>query len=887
MAVRVQANFTAGELSPALHARTDFAKYQTGAKKMFNFYCLPHGGVQNRPGTYFVAEVKDSSKRHRLIPFQFSTQQAYVLEFGELTIRIIKDDGLVLDTGVPVEVVTPYSESDLPDLYFAQSADVMYICHSDYYPRKLSRTSHTNWTLELAPLIDGPYKAQTLSDLDITLTPAARTGNNVAITASAAFFTAAMVGTPIRLGYINPNDSQETVWGYGIIDQVTDSTNARLDIQETFGFEYLGNSTFEVGLGFWEDLSGGNSLLTYDSVEKAAVLTQENTGYGDIRQEIGVTSNETVILTIVLAQEASGTLGANPLATVNGSTTVTVTHIAHGLNSSNQIVLAGVPGAVNGIPAVELNTTHTITYVDDDSYTITTTTSATSTGTGGGSAVTHQRAFGSVRIGVGTTTGGNDILAWQTETAPGTYSYTLTPAVSTVFVTIDGNGSADGNRSLINSVNFSRQQLGTADWRQSAWSSDNGYPKTVAFFEQRLTFAGTKTEPQTFWMTQPASESFAFSTPNADGDGLNYTMASQQVNGLAWLATLGELVAGTTGAEWRISSGSQANAISPTAISVKALSYFGSASIPPVVLGNSIIFAQRGGLQVRDLRYSLELGGYQGDDISILAEHLLDGYQIEEWTLARNPYSIIWSVRDDGLLLGLTYLKDQEVIGWHQHSTDGSFESVCAIPGTTIDDVYFIVNRTIGGATKRYIEKLMPRITDETTYDYYFVDCGLTYSGTAVSTFSGLGHLEGKTVVILADGAVIGGKVVTSGEVTISRASTLVHIGLPYNSDLELLPLEFNNDRGTSHGKNKTVSSINLYLRNSRGCWVGKDENNLDEITFSDEADAGLPPPLFTGIKEITPEFDNTKQQTIFIRQTYPLPLNILAVIPDVQTSPR
>lgn len=872
----VQAAFTSGELSPALYARVDFAKYQTGAKTLLNFIALPHGGAQNRAGTYFIAEVKDSSKRHRLIPFQFSTQQAYCLEFGNLTMRVVKDAGQVLEgdktisgatqanpvvvtatghsysngdwivisavvgmtelngktfvvtnkaantfelydvdgnpidgTGYTaytsggvankiVEIVTPYSESDLPLLRFAQSADIMYILHPDYYPQKLSRTSHVDWTLEDAPFTDGPYKSQSIDDLDITLTPAARSGNNIAITASAAFFVAAHVGTPIRLGYLNPNNTEETVWGYGIIDQVTDSTNARVDITNPFGFEYIQNHEFEAGIGFWEDHSTSPSTLTYDAPGSMAVLTQGASGYADIRQAIEVTANETCKLTVDL----------------------------------NQVQ-------------------------------------------------------GQVRIAIGTTSGGTDILGWQTEAAAGVKTYTVTPPQGTMFLTITGSGSASGNVSKIAEVSFVRQDLSTNDWRQAAWSSVNGYPQTVTFFEQRVCFGGNAAEPQTFWMTKPASEDFGFSSPAADDDGLVYTMSARQVNAIQWLEPFGDLVAGTSGKEWGISSGDSSKALAPTQINVKAQSHYGSANLPSMVVGDSILFVVWGGLQIRDLQNPFDVSGYQGKDISILSEHLFWGYQIDEWVHARNPYSTIWCIRNDGILLGFTYLREHEVEAWHRHETDGEYESVCAIPGDTTDEVYFVVKRIINGTTRRYIEKVMPRITDEDTYNYFFVDCGLTYSGAEATIISGLEHLEGKDVIVLANGAVIADKTVSNGQITLNRAATLVHIGLSYTSDLETLNLEHYGERGSSQGKNKTVTSVNLHLRKTRGVWVGKDADHLDEVKFYDEAEGEDPPALFKGVKELKPKFGVGKEQTVLIRQTYPLPLTVLAVIPNLKVSTR
>jgi len=142
-----QSNFTAGELSPRLEGQIDFDKYNNGCSELTNMFVFPHGGATRRGGLYHVAEVKDSSKDVRLIPFEFNVTQSYILEFGDQYIRFYKDNGQITSGGSAYEITSPYLEAELFELTFAQSADVMYICHGSHAPRKLSRTGHTSWTL--------------------------------------------------------------------------------------------------------------------------------------------------------------------------------------------------------------------------------------------------------------------------------------------------------------------------------------------------------------------------------------------------------------------------------------------------------------------------------------------------------------------------------------------------------------------------------------------------------------------------------------------------------------------------------------------------------------------------------------------------------------------
>jgi hypothetical protein len=221
----VQNNFTAGELSPRLLARTDFEKYKNGVELLENYLILPHGGVTRRPGSTFVAEVKDSTKKVRLIPFEFNVDQAYICEFGDLYIRFYTLSGQLID-GTPVEVASPYLEAELFELQFAQSADVLYIAHPNHAPRKLQRTSATTFTLTQVDFIDGPYMTQ--NETATTITPSATTGTGITLTASAALFQSGHVGSLWRIKH-------SSTWGYAKVTGFTSSTVVTADVKKDFG----------------------------------------------------------------------------------------------------------------------------------------------------------------------------------------------------------------------------------------------------------------------------------------------------------------------------------------------------------------------------------------------------------------------------------------------------------------------------------------------------------------------------------------------------------------------------------------------------------------------------------------------------------------------------
>jgi hypothetical protein len=249
----------------------------------------------------------------------------------------------------------------------------------------------------------------------------------------------------------------------------------------------------------------------------------------------------------------------------------------------------------------------------------------------------------------------------------------------------------------------------------------------------------------------------------------------------------------------------------------------------------------------------------------------------------REPQSIVWCVRDDGVLLGLTYLKEQEVWAWHRHDTQGEFESIACITGSTRNELWAVVKRTVNGATVRYVERLSESIPTSDVEDQTHLDSYLTYSGTAAATISGLSHLEGMAVNVLADGSVEKNKTVASGQITLSAPASLVHVGLSYTADLELPDVEMQLQDGTAQGRLKKISNVILRLQDSRGGKIGTTfDGTLDEIPYDNPTLLGVAIPLFTGEKNVIVPGDFDTRGRIVIRQEDPLPLTILAVIREV-----
>jgi hypothetical protein len=958
----IKTNFTAGELSKDLLGRVDIAKYNNGAETIENMIVEPHGGLRRRSGTRFVKEVKTSSLDTILQGFEFSTTQAYVIEFGNLYMRFFKDQGAVLEadqtvsaatkanpcvltiTGHPfangdqiyvsgvvgmtevngkyflvanqatntVElqdidgtninstafttygsagtaarvytVTTTFATADLPTLQFAQSADVLYVAHGDYAPKKISRTGHTAWTIVDIPFLDGPYLDENI--VATTITPGATSGAGVTFTASAITginggtgFQTTDIGRLISIGHIAAAWAATT--SYALEDIVRNSGNIYKCIK-------AGTSAG----------SGGPS------------------GEGD------------------------------------------------------EIVDSGA----------------TWKFLRD----------------------------GGIHWGYGT----------------------IASRSSTTSITVDIVETLGGTTA-------------ESKWRIGAWSNTSGFPAAAAFYEQRLFWAGSSEQPQTLWGSK--SGDYENHTPGTlDDDPVIYTLATDQVNRIRWLSPGKVLAVGTVGGEFNVSGSTTADPLTPTNVRVVREGTRGSSEHSPVRIDNVVLYIQRQKRKIREFVYSFEQDSFSSPDLTILSNQVGKG-GIEEIVYQQEPSTVVWGRRNDGQLIGLTYMRDQQVIAWHRHKIAGKFaqtlwgivSSLSVIPATSSgeDEVWMIVKRTINGVTRRYIEFIEARFDPEESMvkaDAFYVDSGLslntpitvsgataanpgvitatghpftdgdlidlsdivgatewngrrvvvieatantfegmvegnhpvsavtaanpgsvtavahgfssndevgflsiggmvelngngytitvvdadtftigvdtsaftTYTNSgkvylntdasaftaygsggkarkAVTSLSNLDHLEGESVSMLGNGSVYAAATVASGALaSISPAASIAHVGLGSVADVFTLRPEAGAEDGTAQGKTKRVIKITARFRDTLGAKVGSDATNLDEINFrggSDPMDSS--PPLFTGDKELTFRGGWDKKGQVLIRQDQPLPMHLVAIIQQIITN--
>ena len=441
----------------------------------------------------------------------------------------------------------------------------------------------------------------------------------------------------------------------------------------------------------------------------------------------------------------------------------------------------------------------------------------------------------------------------------------------------------------------------STDWALGAFSDANGYPSCVTFYEQRLVFAGTTDQPQTLFFSR--SGDYENMDENRGGtvaadDAMIYTIASNQVNVIQSLKATRTLIILTSGGEFTLNSDSTGTAVSPTNINIKKQSNYGASNIDALSVGNATLFVQRAKRKLRELAYNFDTDGYVAPDMTILAEDVtLSG--LDELTYQQEPHSIIWGIRGDGVLVGLTYQRSEQVVAWHQHKLGGSFgdtahgivESVISISGnsynrTDEDQIWVIVKRTINGTTRRYVEYFTPFQFDSSLTQFQFVDSALAYSGSATSTLTGLDHLEAQSIRVIANGATHPDKTVSSGSITLDRTTTAAKVGLAYTSTLQTMRLDVGSQDGTSQGKTKRIFDVTLRFYETVGAKVGPDLNNLEEIPFrSSAASMDVAVPLFTGDKKIEFRGNFETDGYLFVVQDQALPMTLLSLYPRLITN--
>jgi hypothetical protein len=868
----LKGSFAAGELSPRMLARTDIDRYKNGAILLENFKVLPQGGLARCEGTRFVAAAKYPDTLCVVKPFEPSTLDAYILEMGQGYLRFYKNGGrLENPPGTPVELVTPYQAGDLRDLRTAQSNDVMILCHANYAPRRLSRLSDTVWDLrELR--FNPPPTFEEGDQFPYTLTLGATSGTGVSVTSDTPLWLEADkdrilssdIGRAILRGV-----SSSTVASLDIIDPFSDTVlepaswtleggpvaalkpssvapvgghcTLTLQATEATGPELVTNGDFSAGFAPWEDWSQLNVVSgTHTGATNATTLVDNALNFVAAgvqpTQRVTNTTNGCAgtVLTVTPHEVffADPGLGGGSENDFDPGDTYEVRGTGGVLVANNQCLFSGGTAGVGWI-SQGIATTAGLTY-----------------------RVAFQVSDTSVSAQVGTTPTISNVLA-EASYAIGDRSFTFTAlsgtsylqfrhnqnntarvtAVSARLYTVSGfratnigeyvrvhqglvritavPNASQAEGEIVKALTTDQvAQAGTWTLEAPAWSNVYGWPGEVILYEGRLCFFGSARFPQDIWMSA-IDDLFNMAIGTTPADAIHLSLVDSggniTLNRLRWAMPAENLLVGTTHGEYRL-IGPGDDPLTPASLPRNRIqSTFGSDTVKPLKVGSAILFVQRQGSKVREMSFDERTQTtFVARDITVIADHLLREAKIVELAYQQEPLSLVYAVRSDGQLLGLTYDQSEQMVAWWRRTTQGQFESVATIPdpGANVHQVWVAVARTVGGVAHRFIERLdaqaamvlpepvpMHNLLTDTPevvagWAGLTVDCALTYSGMPSTTFSGLGHLEGMQVQVVGDGAVFPDELVKDGAITLPQTVATAFVGLGYTPRGRTLPVE-------------------------------------------------------------------------------------------------
>lgn len=828
----IQSSFGRGVLSPRLHARVDIDHYKIALADSLNFYILRQGGLRRRPGTRFAALAKTATGNVIFLPFIFSPTQSYAIELGNLYARFFTLGGPVMSGMSPYEIVTPWPENHLQELQFEQEGDVIYVTHPAHTPAKLQRFSETNWTITNTDIKDGPYL--TIISDGTTLAPDI-TGNIIPLMTSntAPSGVASASGeTTGRSPWLAFDGQTNTDW------QAFDSSFLTLP-----DYVYL-RYQFAVA-----KICGGYYIQSSVRIENYTLNSNVFQVPGHLRAPRTWTlegSNNGTDWTLLDSRSGVTDWGDGERRYFPFKNKTAYTYYQLAITDTNQSANAPRPVSIASFA---------LSGAETDRTTIRLTASS----------------LASINKGAGF--GANDVgrhVRYLNEDAVWHW-FRITAIVSTTVVDAELYSPPLPNTKA------------ALSWRLGAFSNSSGWPARVALFQERVIYGRTDFSPRTINGSKTDDfDNFGVSIPLKADDALSLTL--NEKGEIQWLLDNGDLIVATMSSIRPVGPADKTQGFSATNFQQGRPSRTGAAAIQPAPAGDAHIFVGQFRNSLHELAQSPDINGYATPDVSILSEHLYKP-KIKHICFAKKPNALLWSGMDDGSLVGMTYERDQKMVAHAPHALGGAGQVIaqCVVPGPVRDELWLIVQR----GSLRTVEFMEADFERGNPSDAFYVDCGLTAtSGTPFTTVSGLGHLEGLEVAVLADGAVEPRKTVTGGSITLSGPASIAHVGLPYTSRAKTLRLAQGGGDGSGLGRKKTVNRVILDIYETSGLRVkaAGDWQDVNLRSTDDLMDTAVP--LMTGAFGVLIDDRWEHEGVVEVEVSDPLPCTIRAITPAYDGEP-
>lgn len=919
----LQPAFTGGEISAEVANRVDLDKYQLAVLQAYNCLIKPHGPIYRRPGMKYMARTKYNDKACILVPFNGADNTDYLLEIGEKYIRVHKN-GLYIN----IEVMTPYTADMLQDLRFVQSADTMFIASGKYPVKQLARYSDTDWRFADFEITDMYF--------DESTTLENYSGISYTVPGSYNFQPTVTGEYQIDIAGAGGGGGGAVTWRrhgehqvYNCAAKGGDGGSGERIIKTltlTKGTSYTitvgsggGGGAYAHSAGNYEDTTATSGTKGADST--ACGLTGRGGGAGGAASRMygkdGYYSNVGTQGVIYgagggaaggaggIKGSPNGKAGANGwvkiLYTGNKELTPSGTQGDITLTSNKNIFASSKPGAYIKLKQEIASKTVSASNGTTERVRVGENWKVISHGTWEGSFTIEKSDDGESWKEYRKYTSKSDYNPSESGSVTEPVFLRAVCTITSGTCTVDLTAMAYNAEGVVKLTEITsdstakahvEKELGSTDMTTNflwgAWSEEFGYPQTLCFFQDRLCFGGTKKQPYMVWMSRTGDYG-NFSVEKASGtvtddSAVALAFVSRKQFKILHLIASTDLIVLTAGNEWTVSG---SDTVTPSKAVPKMQTTRGCSTVEPLMIGGRIVFVQGRGSTVRDMAYSYETDSYGGNDLTLLAKHIIENVQIVDSAYKQEPDSTIYFVRSDGTMACLSYIMEQKVYAWSTIETQGKIEAVAAVQEGDEDIIYLVVKREINGVTVRNIEYLAKNpAKSNNPDDYIMLDNAIEYSTAEKSsgeTEIDAAELTGEKVTVIGDGRMYSGLTVSQdGTVTLPAAVQHAFIGLPYRSIVELPNVEIRTGDGTMQGRKKQISNCILRLSNSLGGMVGPDINTMDLMNF-DEQNAVSDIKLFTGDKHMTlPIGGFNNEGRVIIVTDEPYPFNLLAVVREV-----